>query len=223
MADFKVRYCSGNGYICDWRKGAWVEMGEQNTSDIAANGPVLRRTVVLVGMMGSGKTAIGRNMAERLNVPYVDSDAEIETAANATISEIFERSGEPFFRDRETEVINRLLQSEPCVLSTGGGAFLAERNRAAISEHGIAVWLDADLDLLWERVRHKDTRPLLRTANPRATLAAIFKERGPIYAKAELRALADPAFSIDEMTDHVLDVLAQRPDILGPDTMEQTK
>jgi len=162
-------------------------------------------------------------MAERLNVPYVDSDAEIETAANATISEIFERSGEPFFRDRETEVINRLLQSEPCVLSTGGGAFLAERNRAAISEHGIAVWLDADLDLLWERVRHKDTRPLLRTANPRATLAAIFKERGPIYAKAELRALADPAFSIDEMTDHVLDVLAQRPDILGPDTMEQTK
>ena len=198
-------------------------MGGQNTSDLAANGPVLRRTVVLVGMMGSGKTAIGRNMAERLNVPYVDSDAEIETAANATISEIFERSGEPFFRDRETEVISRLLQSEPCVLSTGGGAFLAERNRTAISEHGVAVWLDADLDLLWERVRHKDTRPLLRTMNPRATLAAIFKERGPIYAKAELCALADPAFSIDEMTDHVLDVLAQRPDILGPDTLEQTK
>lgn len=207
-------------------KGAFARMDDQNTeqgvANIPVNYPVLNRTVVLVGMMGSGKTAIGRVLAERLNVNYVDSDAEIETAANATISEIFERSGEPFFRDREAEVIGRLLQSDPCILSTGGGAYLAERNRAAISEHGIAVWLDADLDLLWDRVRHKDTRPLLRTANPRATLAAIFKERGPIYAQADLRAHADPAFSIDEMTDHVLAVLAQRPDVLGPNTLEHS-
>lgn len=174
----------------------------------------LRRTVVLVGMMGSGKTAIGRALAHQLDVPYVDSDAEIETAANATISEIFERSGEPFFRDREAEVIARLLQSDPCVLSTGGGAYLAERNRAAISAQGVAVWLDADLDLLWERVRHKDTRPLLRTPDPRKTLAEIFAARASIYAMADLRAEAKPEFSIDEMTDEVLRVLATRSDVL---------
>lgn len=175
---------------------------------------VLHRTVVLVGMMGSGKTAIGRALATRLDVPYVDSDAEIETAANATIAEIFARSGEPFFRDREAEVIGRLLKAAPCILSTGGGAYLAERNRAAISKHGVAVWLDAGLDVLWERVRNKDTRPLLRTPDPRKTLGEIFEQRGPIYAKADLRAEAKPAFSIEEMTDEVLAVLRTRPDVL---------
>lgn len=180
--------------------------------------PILRRTVVLVGMMGSGKTAIGRDLAHRLNVPYVDSDAEIESAANATISEIFARSGEPFFRDREAEVIARLLTSDPCILSTGGGAYLSERNRAAISKHGVAVLLDADIDLLWERVRHKDTRPLLRTDNPRKTLGEIFEARAPIYAKAELRTLAHPDYSIEDMTQAVLDVLATRPDVLEPAT-----
>ncbi len=174
----------------------------------------LRRTVVLVGMMGSGKTAIGRCLAQRLGVPYVDSDAEIETAANATIAEIFEKSGEPFFRDREAEVIARLLKSDPCVLSTGGGAYLAQRNRAAITRHGVAVWLDAELDLLWERVRHKDTRPLLRTADPRATLAEIYAARAPIYAQADLRVEARPEYSIDEMTQAVLDVLSTRTDVL---------
>lgn len=176
----------------------------------------LRATVVLVGMMGSGKTAIGRTLALKLGVPYVDSDAEIEAAANATIAEIFARSGEPFFRNREAEVIARLLQSDPCVLSTGGGAYLADRNREAISRHGVAVWLDADLDLLWERVRHKDTRPLLRTPDPRKTLGDIFKERAPIYRLADLRAEAKPEFSIDDMTTEVLRVLASRPDVLEP-------
>lgn len=189
-------------------------MEDQTQSNPTKVRPVLRRTVVLVGMMGSGKTAIGRAMATRLGVPYVDSDAEIEAAANATIAEIFDKSGEPFFRDREAEVIARLLQSDPCILSTGGGAYLADRNREAISEHGVAVWLDADLDLLWERVRHKDTRPLLRTANPRQTLAEIFEARAPIYAKADLRAEARPEFSIEDMTEVVLKVLANRRDIL---------
>lgn len=189
-------------------------MSDQSHPNSATTGHVLHRTVVLVGMMGSGKTAIGRTLAERLNVPFVDSDAEIEVAANASIAEIFEKSGEDFFRDREAEVIERLLQSDPCVLSTGGGAYLADRNRAAISEHGVAVWLDADLDLLWERVRHKDTRPLLRTPDPRKTLGEIFDARAPIYAQADLRAVANPAFSIDEMTDAVLHVLASRPDVL---------
>jgi len=188
-------------------------MANQSPMDAPAQ-PVLRRTVVLVGMMGSGKTAIGRALAQRLSVPYVDSDAEIETAANASISEIFDKSGEPFFRDREAEVIARLLQSDPCILSTGGGAYLADRNRSAISQHGVAVWLDADIDLLWERVRHKDTRALLRTPDPRKTLEEIFEVRAPIYATADLRAEARPEFSIDEMTEVVLSVLASRSDIL---------
>ena len=189
-------------------------MTDQNNKPMPKPEQTLRRTVVLVGMMGSGKTAIGRELAYRLNVPYVDSDDEIETAANATISEIFARSGEAFFRDREAEVIARLLQSEPCVLSTGGGAYLADRNRSAISEQGVAVWLDADLELLWERVRHKDTRPLLRTADPKKTLSEIFAQRAPIYALADMRAEAKPEFSIYEMTDEVMQVLATRPDVL---------
>ena len=168
----------------------------------------------MVGMMGSGKTAIGRALAGRLGVPFVDSDNEIEAAANATIAEIFARDGEPFFRDREAEVIARLLSGPPSVISTGGGAYLADRNRAAISKAGVALWLDADLDLLWDRVRHKDTRPLLRTADPRATLAEIFAARVPTYALADLQVKADRSFSIDEMTDRVLDTLRTRPDIL---------
>ena len=174
----------------------------------------LRTTVVLVGMMGSGKTPIGRAMALKLDVPFVDSDAEIEAAAKATISEIFARSGELFFRNREAEVIERLLQSTPCVLSTGGGAFLEERNRAAIFKYGVAVWLDADLDLLWERVRHKDTRPLLRTNDPRKTLRKIFKDRAPIYQLADLRVEAKPEYSIDYMTDEVMRMLTTRVDVL---------
>jgi shikimate kinase len=193
-------------------------MDNLENAQTAQPGDHLRATVVLVGMMGSGKTAIGRALALKLGVPYVDSDAEIEAAANATIAEIFARSGEPFFRDREAEVIARLLQSDPCVLSTGGGAYLAERNRAAISKHGVAVWLDADLDLIWERVRHKDTRPLLRTPDPRKTLGEIFKDRAPIYQMADLRAEAKPEFSIDEMTAEVLRVLATRTDVLEPVT-----
>ena len=174
----------------------------------------LKRSVVMVGMMGSGKTAIGRSLAARLKVPFVDSDAEIESAAQATIAEIFARDGEPFFRDREAEVIARLLAGPPAVISTGGGAYLAERNRVAISEAGVAVWLDAELDLLWDRVKHKDTRPLLRTENPRATLSELFEARVPIYAEADLRVTADRAFSIDQMTTRVIEVLAERPDIL---------
>ncbi|WP_268952205.1 shikimate kinase [Salibaculum griseiflavum] len=177
-------------------------------------GAVLHRTVVLVGMMGSGKSAIGRNLAARLGVAFLDSDAEIEAAANASIAEIFARDGEAFFRDREAEVIARLLKSEPCILSTGGGAFLAERNRRAIAQHGVALWLDADLDLLWDRVRHKDTRPLLRTPDPRGTLARIFEDRAPIYAKAGLRTKAEPEYSIDDMTDRVIETLAADPRIL---------
>lgn len=176
----------------------------------------LRRSVVLVGMMGSGKTAIGRNLASRLQVPFLDSDAEIEAAANATIAEIFERDGEAFFRDREAEVIGRLLAGPPGILSTGGGAFLAERNRNAISALGVSLWLDVELSTLWERVRHKDTRPLLRTADPLSRLKEIFEVRQPVYAQADLKVKGHASYSIDETTDRVIAALATRPDVLEP-------
>jgi len=174
----------------------------------------LRRSVVLVGMMGSGKTAVGRALAQRLGVPFLDSDHAIEEAAHATIAEIFARDGEPFFRNRETEVIARLLAGPPAIVSTGGGAYMAERNRTAISEKGVALWLDADLDLLWDRVRHKDTRPLLRTPDPRGTLAGLYERRVPVYRLADLSVKTEPGFSIEETASRALAVLATRPDIL---------
>ena len=174
----------------------------------------LKKTVVMVGMMGAGKTAVGRAVAAKLGVSFLDSDAEIEAAANMTIAEIFARDGAPFFRKKEAQVIDRLLENEAGILSTGGGAFLAEGNRDTISDKGVAIWLDADLELLWERVRHKDTRPLLRTADPLATLTEIFNTRVPIYALADLAVKADPDFAIEEMADRVIEALATRPDVL---------
>ncbi len=176
----------------------------------------LRRTVVLVGMMGSGKTAIGRTLAARLGVDFVDSDNAIEEAAALTIAEIFDRDGEAFFRKREAEVLRRLLSGPPSVVSTGGGAFLAETNRDAIAEMGVALWLDADVETLWSRVRHKDTRPLLRTADPKATLTQIFDARKPVYAKAGLRLAIQRDASIDETTASALAVLQSHPNILEP-------
>ncbi|MEX1235500.1 MAG: shikimate kinase [Roseovarius sp.] len=174
----------------------------------------LGRTVVLVGMMGAGKTAVGKALAARLGVPFRDSDAEIETAAAMSIAEIFERDGEAFFRSRETEVIARLLSAAPCVLSTGGGAFLQPRNREIISQRGVSVWLNADLSLLWSRVKNKDTRPLLRTSDPYGTLRALYEARVPIYAQADIEVVSQPGYTIEKMTTRVIDTLATRPGIL---------
>ncbi len=175
----------------------------------------LHKTVVLVGMMGCGKTAIGSELARRLAVPFVDSDAEIEAAANARIAEIFARDGEAFFREKEAQVLARLLKGAPCILSTGGGAFLREDNRASIRRDGVAVWLDAPVELLWQRVRHKSTRPLLLTDNPRKTLGEIFDARTPLYALAELRVPTQSDYTIPDMTDAVLEVLATRKDVVS--------
>jgi shikimate kinase len=174
----------------------------------------LRKTVVLVGMMGAGKTAIGTAVARDLHVPFLDSDAEIERAANRSIAEIFARDGEPFFREKETQVIRRLLRTQRCILSTGGGAYMSELNRTLIHDAGVAVWLNADLDLLWSRVRHKDTRPLLRTPDPYGTLKALYEARIPKYALAELQVEARPEYSIDEMAAKVIAALLTRPDVL---------
>lgn len=188
-------------------------------SEIKHSAPVtapfrLHKTVVMVGMMGAGKTAVGRALAARLQVPFLDSDAEIETAANMTIPEIFERDGEPFFRDKESQVINRLLDEERGILSTGGGAFLADRNRHMISAKGVSVWLNADLEVLWNRVRHKETRPLLRTGDPRATLGQIYNARVPIYQQADLSVRSTGEASIEQMVDRVIAVLVTRADVL---------
>lgn len=191
--------------------------GEARTKGAAAPGPGvprLRRSVVLVGMMGAGKTAVGRVLSARLGAPFLDSDAAIEEAAQATIAEIFARDGERFFRDRETEVIARLLTGSPAVISTGGGAFLSQRNRDLIAERGVALWLDADLDTLWERVRHKDTRPLLRTSDPRGTLASLHEARAPAYRLAQLSVRTEAGYSIEQTAARVLTILATRPDIL---------
>ena len=174
----------------------------------------LNKTVVLVGMMGAGKSAVGKAVAALLDVPFLDSDAEIVRAANMSIAEIFERDGEAFFRDRETEVIARLLNEERGILSTGGGAFLSDRNKQLIHDEGLSVWLRADLNLLWSRVKHKDTRPLLRTANPYQTLSEIYDQRVPHYAKADIAVDASAAFSIDEMARSVIDTLKTVPGIL---------
>jgi len=174
----------------------------------------LKKTVVLVGMMGSGKTAVGSALARLLEVPFLDSDTEITRAANMSIAEIFTRDGEPFFRNKETQVITRLLEAERCILSTGGGAFLADLNRDVIARKGVAVWLRADIDLLWARVRHKTTRPLLRTANPRATLQELCEARNPVYARADLAVDARAEYSIEDMAHRVIEALASRKDIL---------
>lgn len=175
----------------------------------------LKRTVAMVGMMGAGKTAVGKALAALLGVPFLDSDHEIERAANMSIAEIFSRDGETFFRERETQVIGRLLDEERCILSTGGGAFMSEHNRKMISERGISVWLDADLDLLWSRVRNKDTRPLLRGAHPYETLKRIYKERVPVYKMSDLSVKSAPDMPIEDMAKQVLGVLETRRDVIG--------
>lgn len=171
----------------------------------------------MVGMMGAGKTAVGTAVARNLGVTFTDSDDAIMQAANMTIAEIFSRDGEPFFRDKERQVIARLLNAPPQILSTGGGAYLAPENRALIAEHGAALWLRADLDLLWARVRHKNTRPLLRTANPYETLQGLLAEREPVYALAEHVVDARPEYSIEDMAAKVIDTLLQHPDLLEKD------
>jgi shikimate kinase len=152
----------------------------------ASRGFEPRRTIVLVGLMGAGKTKIGRRLAARLHLPFADSDEAIETAAGETIEEIFRHRGEAAFRDGERRVIARLLQGPVHILATGGGAFMDAETRAAIAEQGVSVWLRADLDVLFARVSRRSNRPLLKTPDPRAVLAELIDRRYPIYAEADL-------------------------------------
>ncbi|ESW63914.1 shikimate kinase [Mesorhizobium sp. M0761] len=144
------------------------------------------RSIVFVGLMGAGKTAIGRKVATMLSLPFVDSDQEIETVSRMTVPELFERYGETEFRALEQRVILRVLESGPQVLSTGGGAFMNAQTREAIAGHGVSVWLKAEIDLLMERVSKKQNRPLLKSADPRAVLERLMGERYPVYATSNI-------------------------------------
>jgi len=145
-----------------------------------------QRSVVLVGLMGCGKSAIGRRLAAKLGLPFVDADEEIEKAAGKSIEDIFADHGEPYFREGERKVLARLLRSGPQVLATGGGAFMNEETREAIAEHGVSVWLKAELPLLVRRVGKRGNRPLLKVGDPETVLQNLMATRYPIYAQAAI-------------------------------------
>lgn len=147
----------------------------------------LPKPLVLVGLMGAGKSAVGRRVAAKLNIPFIDADSEIEAAAGCSVEEIFARHGEAAFRDGERRVVARLLETQPThVLATGGGAFIDPSTRALINDRAISVWLRAKLDVLFERVSRRSHRPLLKTADPKAKLAELMEQRYPIYAEADI-------------------------------------
>src|ERR1700676_1707487 len=144
------------------------------------------RSIVLVGMMGAGKSTVGRRLSARLRLPFLDADSEIEAAAGMSIPDIFEINGEPHFRDGEARVIARLLDSGPAVLATGGGAFMREETRGRIGAKAVSIWLKADADIIMRRVRRRADRPLLQTPDPAATVGRLMSEREPVYQRADL-------------------------------------
>ncbi len=160
--------------------------GPSGAHVVAARGLRLKRSVVLVGLMGAGKTSVGKRLAAMLGAPFTDSDVEIEIAAQMTIPEIFAIYGEPEFRNVERRVLARLLTEAPRVLATGGGAFVEERTRAEIAGRATSVWLRADVALLWDRVRDRPGRPLLAAPDPRGVLAELHARRAPVYGLADV-------------------------------------
>ncbi|PST18546.1 shikimate kinase [Mesorhizobium plurifarium] len=166
-----------------------------------------KRNLVFIGLMGAGKSAIGRLTAQALGVPFVDSDHEIERVSRMTIGDLFATYGEEEFRALEARVLKRLLRSGPRVVSTGGGAYINERSRRHIKKGGVTVWLNAELDVLWERVNKRDTRPLLKTENPKQTLENLMRARYPIYAEADLTVLSRDVKK-EAMVEEVLAAIA---------------
>ncbi len=166
----------------------------------------LDRSIVLVGLMGAGKSAVGRRLAARLGLKFIDADAEIEKAAGCSIADIFEIHGEAAFREGERRVMARLLKEPPHVLATGGGAFMEEETRERVRERGISVWLRADIELLLSRVSRRDDRPLLKSGNKREILNQLIEQRHPIYAKADI-VVDSEDLPHDRMVDKILAAL----------------
>jgi shikimate kinase len=177
------------------------------------------RSIVFVGLMGAGKTVIGRRVATMLDLPFIDSDHEIETVSRMTIPDLFQRYGEPEFRALEQRVIQRVLEGGPQVLSTGGGAFMNAQTREAVAAHGISVWLKADIDTLMERVGRKPTRPLLQNADPRSVMERLMAERYPVYATADVTVLTREERK-EVIADEVLAALDEFLDGQGEDARE---
>jgi shikimate kinase len=165
------------------------------------------RSIVLVGMMGAGKSSIGRRLASWLSIPFVDADTEIEKAAGMTIPEIFAKLGEDYFRTGEARVIARLLDSGPQVLATGGGAFMKADTRTAIAAKGISLWLNAELDVLMRRIKRRTDRPLLKTDDPGATLQELIAQRYPVYAEADI-TVQSRDLPHDKIVDEIVSGLA---------------
>jgi shikimate kinase len=168
-----------------------------------------RRSVVLVGMMGAGKSTIGRRLAARLRLPFLDADIEIEAAASMSIPDIFATHGEPYFRDGEARVIARLLDNGPAVIATGGGAFMREETRNRIRDKAVSIWLKADADVIMKRVKRRADRPLLQTEDPAATVSRLLEAREPVYQTAELTIWSRDV-PHDRIVDECLDALRVR-------------
>ena len=169
------------------------------------------KSVVLIGLMGAGKSSVGRRLAKTLEVPFVDADEEVERAAGCSIEDIFRLYGESAFRDGEERVIARLLESGSQVLATGGGAFMNPRTRERIRQSAVSVWLRADLDLLVRRTSRRGGRPLLAHGDPRATLERLMSERYPVYAEADVTVDTTDE-NIERMVGRILDSLRDRAD-----------
>ena len=168
----------------------------------------LDRPVVLVGLMGVGKSTVGRRLAKRLGLPFVDSDSAIEDAAGYTAAEMFERYGEQDFRDGERRLVARLIDGEVRVIATGGGAYVDPRTRQLLNERAITVWLDAPVEILAERTSKRDTRPLLRTADPKSTLERLLEQRRPAYAEAHIHVKSGDG-AHKEVVDQILQALEE--------------
>lgn len=171
-----------------------------------AAAPGADRTIALVGLMGAGKSTVGRRLADAMGRKFYDSDTEIERAAGQSVSDIFANLGEEEFRRGEKAVLKRLLDEPPHVLATGGGAFLAEETRALMKDKAVTVWLNADLETLWKRVNKRSHRPLLRTADPRGALSRLLDERKPVYAQADLTVVSKDG-PHTQTVDAILDAL----------------
>jgi shikimate kinase len=180
-----------------------------------------RRSIVLVGMMGAGKSTIGRRLGARLRLPFLDADIEIEAAHRMSIPEIFETHGEPYFRDGEARVIARLLESGPAVIATGGGAFMREETRNRIREKAVSLWLKADVDTIMKRVKRRADRPLLQTEDPAATVARLLEAREPVYRSADL-TISSRDVPHDRIVDECIDALRARLCAGGPPAQQTT-
>ena len=179
------------------------------------------RPIVLVGLMGAGKTSIGRRLADKLGLSFVDADHEIEAAAGKSIADIFAEHGEAYFRDGERKVIARLMESGEQVLATGGGAFMNAETRARIKQEGVSVWLKAELELLMKRVMKRNDRPLLKAEDPEAVMRKLINDRYPVYAEADITVESRDVQHV-QMVNEVIRALARRAEASAEPAMEET-